>query len=68
MKKTKQAKNTPLPKSGPARLAEPTGADIAQCAYAIWEQEGRPPGRDREYWLEAEFLLRQGRGQRTPPE
>lgn len=27
---------------------------IRQRAYEIWEQEGRPDGRDREHWLRAE--------------
>jgi len=31
---------------------------IAYCAYMIWEKEGRPAGRDREHWLEAEAQLR----------
>ena len=31
---------------------------IAQCAYICWESEGRPPGRELEFWLQAEALLR----------
>ena len=27
---------------------------IRQRAYAIWEEEGRPSGRDIEHWLKAE--------------
>jgi hypothetical protein len=27
---------------------------IRERAYAIWEEEGRPDGRDREHWLRAE--------------
>ena len=27
---------------------------IRERAYAIWEEEGRPEGKDREYWLRAE--------------
>jgi hypothetical protein len=26
---------------------------IAQRAYAIWEKQGRPHGRDREHWSQA---------------
>lgn len=26
---------------------------IAARAYQIWEQQGRPHGRDREHWLQA---------------
>lgn len=35
----------------------PDTDDIARLAYAIWEQEGRPLGRDQQHWLEAERLL-----------
>ena len=31
---------------------------VAAYAYHIWEQEGRPVGRDREHWLQAEAQLR----------
>lgn len=27
---------------------------VQQRAYAIWEAEGRPDGRDREHWEQAE--------------
>lgn len=27
---------------------------IRRRAYEIWEQTGRPDGRDREHWLQAE--------------
>jgi hypothetical protein len=30
---------------------------IRTRAYQIWEQEGRPHGRDREHWHEAERQL-----------
>lgn len=33
---------------------------IASCAYSLWEQAGRPQGRDVEHWLQAEFQLKQG--------
>lgn len=33
-------------------------ADVAACAYLIWEKEGRPHGRDAEHWFQAEALLR----------
>jgi hypothetical protein len=35
-------------------MPQPTQAEIAARAYKIWEQEGRPHGRDFEHWLEAE--------------
>ncbi|MEN9575063.1 MAG: hypothetical protein RL514_2918 [Verrucomicrobiota bacterium] len=49
------AKRTP----SPAR-PEPTRDEIALCAQSIWEEEGRPHGRDLEHWLRAETRLRQG--------
>ncbi len=27
---------------------------IEQAAYRIWEEEGRPEGRDLDHWLQAE--------------
>jgi len=37
---------------------------IRRLAYEIWEQEGRPNGRDQEHWrrAEAEILQREQRG------
>ncbi|MFA6560559.1 MAG: DUF2934 domain-containing protein [Verrucomicrobiia bacterium] len=35
----------------------PTPDEIAVCAFAIWEKEGRPHGRDVEHWLQAEAQL-----------
>jgi hypothetical protein len=35
----------------------PRPDEIALCAYLIWEKEGRPPGREREFWLQAEIQL-----------
>ena len=32
--------------------------EIAQLAYQHWERDGRPNGRNREYWLEAEQQLK----------
>jgi len=34
-----------------------TPEEIAYCAYLIWEKEGRPPGREKEHWLQAETQL-----------
>jgi hypothetical protein len=31
---------------------------IRICAYHLWEDEGRPEGRDNEFWERAEFLVR----------
>jgi hypothetical protein len=30
---------------------------IAECAYYIWESEGRPAGREAEHWHQAELQL-----------
>ena len=31
--------------------------EIARLACQIWQKEGCPPGRDQEYWLQAERQL-----------
>jgi DUF2934 family protein len=41
--------------------SESTPEEIALAAYCLWEQEGRPQGRDVEHWLRAEDVLRQAR-------
>jgi len=35
----------------------PSSEEIAYCAYLIWEREGRPCGREKEHWLQAETQL-----------
>lgn len=35
---------------------------IRRRAHAIWEAEGRPEGRDREHWLQAEAEIAGGPG------
>jgi Protein of unknown function (DUF2934) len=37
--------------------ATPRQEEIARRAQALWEQEGRPDGRDVEFWLRAEREL-----------
>ena len=37
--------------------SKPTQEEIAQRAYEIFVQRGRPQGRDLEHWLEAEAQL-----------
>jgi hypothetical protein len=34
--------------------ARPDDATIRERAYHIWEEEGRPDGRDTEFWMRAE--------------
>jgi Protein of unknown function (DUF2934) len=50
-----------MPQTDPAVLAAISSADpsareqvIRERAYAIWEEEGRPRGRDLDHWLRAE--------------
>jgi len=40
-----------------ARSSTPTAADIRALAYRLWEEDGRPVGRDHEFWFEAEKTL-----------
>ena len=35
----------------------PTCEEISALAYHLYEQEGRPHGRNVEHWLQAELLL-----------
>jgi hypothetical protein len=37
-----------------------THDDISKRAKEIWEREGRPEGRDKEHWIQAEAELRNG--------
>jgi hypothetical protein len=39
---------------------------IRELAYNIWERDGRPYGRDLEYWLKAERSLAPARGTTGP--
>ncbi len=41
---------------------EATQDQIAQYAYYLWECEGRPAGRDLDYWLQAEAHLKSHQG------
>lgn len=36
---------------------KPTPQEIAARAYQLWENEGRKPGQDMKYWLQAEKEL-----------
>lgn len=40
---------------------------IRQRAYAIWEAEGHPQGRDMDHWRQAERELDGGDGKVTMP-
>jgi hypothetical protein len=40
----------------------PAHEEIAVAAYYLWEQEGRPFGRDQEHWHRARARLRENKG------
>ena len=46
---------TQAPAADPRR--EITSDCIASRAYSLWEQQGRPQGRDLEFWLQAKTQL-----------
>jgi hypothetical protein len=37
--------------------AAPEATQVQALAYALWVRDGRPHGRDREHWAEAERQL-----------
>ncbi|HVS40013.1 MAG TPA: DUF4058 family protein [Gemmataceae bacterium] len=39
------------------RVCVPSEEEIARAAYFLWEQEGRPHGRDKEHWRRAQEQL-----------
>lgn len=39
-------------------MPEPTEQEITRHAYELWEQAGKPEGRDQEFYREAERELR----------
>ena len=67
MKKPKATKPTPQSPAASPAASEPTCDEIASLAHAIWEQEGRPEGREVDHWLSAERQLRERRARSTPP-
>lgn len=51
---------------------EPTEQEIQHSAYLLWEQAGRPAGRDWDFWLAAKERLKHRApagtgGRRRPP-
>ncbi len=43
----------------------PSDEEVARAAYALWEREGRPRGRDQEHWYKAlAEVRRKGEGAR----
>ena len=55
-------KSVATPKPAKAREAKPvfeiTTERISIRAHAIWEEQGRPQGRELEHWLQAESQLK----------
>lgn len=47
-------------------MSYPTEEQIRQRAHELWEEAGRPDGRDQEFWRRAEREL-QGTGDRGDP-
>jgi hypothetical protein len=48
------------PPSGKGRkMKEPTVEQITSRAYELWEQAGKPEGRDEEFYLQAEKELQE---------
>lgn len=49
------ASQTPADASPTNTRAVPLHDEIARRAQQIWEEQGRPSGRDEEFWLKAEL-------------
>lgn len=47
-------------------MEKPTEEQIRKRARELWEQAGKPEGRDEEIWHQAERQLRQDPSHRTP--
>ncbi len=47
-------------------MARPAGIDVVRRAYKLWEQAGKPEGRDQEFYLQAERELQETLDKKTP--
>jgi hypothetical protein len=47
-------------------MVRPAGIDIVRRAYELWEQAGKPEGRDQEFYLQAERELQEALDKTTP--
>ena len=47
-------------------MAQPTEEQIRKRAFELWEQAGKPEGRDHEFWDQARREL-QGTAERGDP-
>jgi len=47
----------PLPVAGPLQaentMTKPTDKEISARAYQLWEKNGRPEGKEEEFWHQA---------------
>jgi hypothetical protein len=46
-------------------MGRPAGIEIVRRAYELWEQAGKPDGRDQEFYHQAEKEL-QGADEESP--
>jgi hypothetical protein len=51
-----------LTSEGPTQFSGPSGEEIAQRAYQLWEERGKPHGSPEEDWHRAAHQLRQSSG------
>jgi hypothetical protein len=49
-------------------MRNPTGMQIVRRAYQLWEQAGKPEGRDQEFYHEAERQLKNEEEPKESPE
>jgi Protein of unknown function (DUF2934) len=48
------------------KMAKPGGIEVVRRAYELWEQAGKPDGRDQEFYLQAERELQEALDKETP--
>ena len=51
------------PVLGRLMMGRPAGIEIVRRAYELWEQAGKPEGRDQEFYLQAERELQEAQDQ-----
>jgi len=64
---TAETRHTSMNATQRQQTNSPSAQEIAICAYAIWEKEGRPRGRDVDHWLQAKTQLEVDRRQDSLP-
>jgi hypothetical protein len=60
----KSTRSTPVAKPD---IPPPSHDEIVARAHRLWLEAGRPEGRDREHWAEAERQLRGHKATTVPP-